>query len=275
MIKKLMILFLTVFLLSLIVGCTDEDPGITEENTGNNGPSEQAYITYEDDYITFQHPAEWLVSGSGSPGISLVIIEKGSGYDFVLEAETVNSLDEQKDFDAQIAEEFTQGLASAEKEDYITKISFEDVLIDGYAGKSLQLEIALLQGTAEVLYGVLSEDLTQHDEIQDYLSAQDDPKSFTEEITHNEEFQEGLYELLGNLEDANEDPEQSLSIARAHLENLQVYLMEDTPIQQRQKISIVAKENLVFRVYFFSDPEQYEDMIDQVTSIMDTIEFAD
>ncbi len=275
MTKKLMILLLSVLLLGFTIGCTEEDPGLSEESTGNNGPSEQAYITYEDDYITFQHPAEWLVSGSGSPGISLVIIEKGSGYDFVFEAETVDNLEGQEDFDDRVAEEFTQGLESAEKEDYITQISFEDVEIDGYAGKSLLLELDLLQGTAEVLYGILSEELTQYDQIQDYLSAQDDSKSFTEEIINNEEFQEGLYELLRNLEDADGEPEQSLTMARAHLENLEVYLTEDTPDQQRQKISIVAKENLVFRVYFFSDPEQYDDMIDKVMDIMDTIEFAD
>lgn len=205
----------------------------------------------------------------------MVSIERGAGYDFVLEAERINDLDSEEDFATQVSEEFSQGLEAAENEDYITQISFEDITIDGYDGKSLQLELELLQGTAEVLYRVLSEDLTHYDEIQNYLSNHDDPKSFTEEITNNDEFQEGLQELLTTLESAKAEPEQSLEIARAYTEHIQLYLTEDTPIQQRQKISIVAKENLVFRVYFFSDPEQYEDMMDKVRALMDTIEFID
>ncbi len=273
--KRIIFALLTVFMLSLILGCSNEDQDLPEEDSGNSHQSEQDYTSYEDDYITFQHPVEWLVSGSGSADMNLVIIEEGAAYDFVLEAERINDLDSEEAFATQVSEEFSQGLEAAEKEDYITQISFEDIVIDGYEGKTLQLELELLQGTAEVLYGVLSEDLAHYDEIQNYLSDYDDPKSFTEAITNNNEFQEGLQELITTLESAKAEPEQSLSMARAYTEHIQVYLTEDTAIQQRQKISIVAKENLVLRVYFFSDPEQYEEMMDDVRTLMDTIEFVD
>lgn len=275
MTKKIIFALLTLFMLSLIVGCSNEDQDLSEEDSSNSNQSEQDYTTYEDDYITFQHRAEWLVSGSSSASSNLVTIEQGAGFDFVLEAERINDLDSEEDLATQVSEEFSQGLEAAEKKDYITQISFEDMTIDGYEGKTLQLELELLQGTAEVLYGVLSEDLAHYDEIQNYLSDYDDPKSFTEAITNNDEFQEGLQELITTLESAKAEPEQSLSIARAYTEHIQVYLTEDTAIQQRQKISIVAKENLVLRVYFFSDPEQYEEMIDSVRELMDTIEFVD
>lgn len=275
MTKKLILALLSLFLLIFSMGCSNEDPDISEEVINSLNLSEQRYTTYEDDYITFEHPEAWLVSGSRSADTNLVTIERGSGYDFVIEAERITNLDIKEDFDAQITEEFSQGLKAAEEEDYITRVSYEDITIDGHEGKSLQLEIELLQGTSEILYQVLSEDLNQYDEIQNYISDLEDAKSFTQEITSNEEFQQGLQELITNLEKENPDPEQTLSLARARLEHIQVYLAEDTSIRQRQKISIVAKENLVLRVYFFSDSEKYQGMIQPVRDLMDTIEFID
>lgn len=274
MTKKLLLALLSLFLLIFSIGCSDENQDVPEEAINHLNQPEQGYTTYEDDYITFEHPEEWLVSGSRSQGTNLVTIERGAGYDFVLQAERINNLDTQEDFTAQVSEEFSQGLEAAENEDYITQVSFEDLTIDGHEGKSLQLEIELLQGTAEALYHVLSEDLHQYDAVQDYISDHEHAKSFTQEITNNEDFREGLQELITNLESTKAEPEQPLSLARGRLENIQVYLTEDTSLRQQQKISIVAKENLVFRVYFFSDPKRYEEMIDKVRDLMDTIEFV-
>ncbi|NBG88624.1 hypothetical protein [Isachenkonia alkalipeptolytica] len=180
-----------------------------------------------------------------------------------------------EDFEARVLEEFSEGLESAEKEDYITKVSYEDITIDGHQGKTLQLDVDILQGIGEILYQDLSEELSPYDEVQDFISDYQDPESFTEAITENEELQQELLALLTDLESESPEPEQSLSLARARVEQIKALLSEDTSIEQRQKISIIPKENLVFRVYFLKDPAGYEDMIDEVLDLMDTIEFVE
>lgn len=272
--KKLIILLFIGLTLSLMVACSEEDPENGGQDPSRDPDEEPGYTTYEDDYITFEHPEDWLVSGSSSAGLNLVSIGRGLGYDFILQTEEISGLKTEADFEAQIAEEFAEGLTAAENEDYITQISFEDITVDGYEGKTLQLEIQALQGTAETLYQLLSEDLNHYEDIQNLL-ADHDPKSFTREITDNNDYEQELLETLNTLENESSEPERALSLARGHLENIQVYLTEDTPTKQRQKITIAAKEELVFRLYFFSEPDRYEDMIDQVNELMDTLEFVD
>lgn len=272
--KKLILLLFIGLTLSLMVACSEDDPTNGEQDPGQDSEGEPAYTTYEDDYITFEHPEDWLVSGSSSAGINLVSIGRGLGYDFILQTEEISGLETTEDFEAQIADEFAEGLTAAENEDYITQISFEDTTVDGYEGKTLQLEIEALQGTAEALYQLLSEDLNHYEEIEDFL-ADHDPKSFTREITNNNDYEQEIREILNGIEDDSSEPEQALSLARGRLENIQTYLTEDTPTKQRQKISIVAKEGLVFRLYFFSEPDRFENMIDQVNELMDTLEFVD
>ncbi len=273
--KKLMRVFLiTGFLTVFLVACNTQEPEVSEEDSGTVEPSGD-YFTYQDDYIRFKHPEGWLVSGSRSGDQNLVTIEKGSGYDFVLEAERVTGLNTKEDFDARIDQEFSQGLEAAENEDYITQLSFEDITIDGHEGKSLLLEVEILQGTGEMLYQELSEELNHYEQIEDFLSPYENSKAFIEEITEDEALQQELLDLVMELEGERTEPEQSLSIARARLEHLKVLLSEDTAGEQRQKVSIIAKDDLVFRVYFFHNPSGYQDMIDQVFDLMDTIEFVE
>lgn len=273
--KTTFFLVFTLFMFLFVTGCNGEDPRDSEQASSNGEPSNGDYLTYEDEYLRFEHPRDWETSGSASGNTNMVTIQQDSDYDFVLEAERISDLDSREDFQQRITEEFSQGLQAAEEEEYITKVSYGDITIDGYEGKSLELEVELLQGTGELLYQDLSEELNHHDEIQDLLSDYPQEESFIEAISRDEELQQELLEILTDLESQGTEADRELSFARARLEHIKAFLSEETHSEQRQKISIIAKENLVFRVYFFKEPEGYEAMIDQVMNVMDTIEFVD
>ncbi len=229
---------------------------------------------YEGEYIAFDYPDDLIIETYDNH----ILCKNELGFEFVINIEEIEDIKTEEETRTQAEGELENGIKMAEKMLTMEVISYEDIKIGGVKAKELRLEHQLVDGAIEQVYYILNEDMAMHDEINNYLDKYEEAKVFINEMKNDPQKLERLKIIISKLESETQEKQKVIMAANGLLDNVYHYINEEKSfvnIVKKQNIIAAVKENIVLRIYFQSNKEDYEKNLETAQEVIDSISFID
>ncbi len=225
---------------------------------------EKEYKVYTNDYVTFNYPKDWDMKVNESLDEISIILGKINDPEFVIQLGVMKEQEIEEVIEQAIID--AKALLSAD-------VVYEEITIDGEEAKELIIESNLLDITIEQLYHILKEEIFSY-EIETYFNEYGEVGNFISEMKSNNEKLKELEGIIDKLETENEEENISIMKAGILIDNIKYYIEEDMNSIIKQNIIMSHKGNLRLFIFFQNNKEVYEDKIETVRKIIDSIEYV-
>ncbi|AOY76478.1 hypothetical protein [Clostridium formicaceticum] len=255
--KKKVMTLISIFMLSIILTACSVDEEVNKE--------------YVNDYIALNYPTDWSIQVNEPGNNTMILLGKEFNFQFIIDMQITENEDETK---KEIEKSLHEGYIKIVEEMVSAEIiSYQETTIDGEKAKELKLEIKLLDSTIEQLYYTLNEELSSYNEVKTYLREYEEVEIFINEIKYNPEKLEELEIILLQLEAENEERKPSMMAANAFIGNIHHFIKKEEDILLKQNVIMSYKENIKLNIFFQSDEKEYENNIETVQKVIDSITF--
>jgi len=253
--KKIIFSILTIIMLLILVACS---------------ASEEEYKEYANEYITFNYPADWNIRTNQYDNTESVLIEKNSNdnsqFAVGISLEVMEDVKNEDEIHKQIEDSFKDLMKSIEESESGQVISYKETNIDGEWAKKLQREVKHPDIQIELIHLILKQEMSSYKEVGTYLEQYKDAKSFIDGIKDNPDKLQELETILEQLEDKSLI-NSAISKARNSLNEKKNFVLKGFDLGS-------YKENVRLNIIFNSNDKEYDDLIQTIEKILDSIKFT-
>lgn len=257
--KKIIFSILTIIMLLILVACS---------------ASEEEYKEYANEYITFKYPADWNIRTNQYDNGESILVEKNSDdnseFAFGISLEFMEDVKNKDEIHKQIEDSFEDLMKNIEELESGQVISYEETTIDREWAKKLQREVKHPDIQIEQIYLILKQDMSSHKEVVTYLEQYKSAKAFIDGIKDNPDKLQELETILEQLEDKSVVEKSlinsAISKARNSLNEKNNFVLKGFDLSS-------YKENVRLNILFNSNDKEYDDLIQTIEKILDSIKF--
>ncbi len=257
--KKIIFSILTIMMLLILVACS---------------ASEEEYREYANEYITFNYPADWNIRTNQYDNNESILIEKNSNdnsqFAFGISLEVMGDVKNEDEINKKIEDSFKDLMKGIEESESGQVISYEETTIDGEWAKRLQREVKHPDIQIEQIYLILKQEMSSYKEVTTYLEQYKDAKAFIDEIKDNPDKLEELDTILEQLDDKSVVEKSlvnsTINKARNSLNEKNNFVLKGFDLGS-------YKENVRLNILFNSNDKEYNDLIQIIEKILDSIKF--
>ncbi|WP_027340628.1 hypothetical protein [Halonatronum saccharophilum] len=224
---------------------------------------------YSNDYFSLNYPREWEKEVKGS-GINKFIIwqEEGLDFQFIIDVREIT--------DSEVKENHWQETFKiAEKFKSMNIIDLGQVEIDGEIGEKLELEVKIPDGKIENLYYQLEKIRNSYEEIDQYLKGVGSVSDFIKEIKNEATKLDEIEAILPSINNNNYYIDKEELLTFAVVEGVKYELESSKEGRFKEKYIVVNKEEVKFRMVFSGNKVEYDNKIEAVQQVLDTIKLVD
>ncbi|MCK8827745.1 hypothetical protein MWH25_08330 [Natroniella acetigena] len=227
---------------------------------------------YSDDYFSLNYPSDWEKEVKGS-GANKVILWEEEGLDFQF------IVDVRETKDGEVKENpWEKTIKKTEKFKTINIIEQGQVEIDSEKGEKLELKIKTPDGQIENLYYQLKELRGSYKQIDQYLKKVGSVSNFIKEVKNEVTKLDKIEVMLPNVDtDAHTiEPKYKEEIfTLGVIEGVKYELEASEEKILKEKYIVVNKQDIQLQIFFSSNQVEYDNKIEVIQKVINTIRLVD